>query len=280
MTTDHHDTPTTTDRVRQVSVALGAVLAILGAAWGSGAFGGQPINEASNGALDADATLLAPGSPAFNIWSVIYAGLALFAIYQALPSKGADPRLRAVAWPILLSMILNAVWIGTVQAEWLWGSVLVIVLIVAVLAWVAVALLRHSPRGWQDRVTTDVPVGLYLGWVSVATAANIAAVGSQSLDASNDEGTPFAVVVLAAIAVISVIFTLRMRERSVLVASVAAAMTWGLAWIAAARATGEPQSLAVMWAAGLAAVVTFCVPFIVFDFTRDRGKADRDRTAS
>lgn len=280
MTVDHDHQPTSADRVRQVTVAIGAVLAIAAAAWGSGAFGGTPIDEAADGALAADATLLAPGSPAFSIWSVIYAGLALFAVYQALPGTGADPRLRAVAWPVLLSMILNAAWIGTVQAGWLWGSVAVILLIVAVLAWVAVTLLRHAPRSWLDRVTTDAPVGLYLGWVSVATAANIAATGRQALDAGNDEGTPFAVAVLAAVAAIAVLFALRMRARPVLVVAASAAITWGLAWIAAARATGEPESLAVMWAAGLAAVVAFCAPFVVFDFSRGQASDQPARGSS
>ena len=148
-------TVTTTDRVRQVTVLIGAALAIVGAAWGSGAFGGTPIEEAAGGALAADATLLAPATGAFGIWSVIYLGLAAFAVVQALPSRAADPRMRAVAWPILASMILNAVWIGTVQAGLLWLSVIVIAVLVATLARVAVVLIARRPEriaerpGWQ-----------------------------------------------------------------------------------------------------------------------------------
>lgn len=270
MTTHHHDTATKSDRIRQVTVALGAALAIVAAAWGSGAFGGTPIAEASGGALAADATLLAPASSAFGIWSVIYAGLALFAIYQAFPGRAADPRLRAVAWPVLASMVLNAAWVGTVQAGWLWGSVVVIAAIVAVLARIAVTLLRIAPASWKDRLATDAPVGLYLGWVSVATAANIAATGRDTLDAATDDGTVLASVVLAVVAAIAVTFALKMRQRGALVIAFATALAWGLAWIAAARGSGDPHSLVVMWAAGLAAVVTFCAPFAVFDFSRDR----------
>ncbi|MFW7415281.1 tryptophan-rich sensory protein [Demequina sp. SO4-18] len=270
MTAQVHDSATRTDRIRQITVALGAALAIVAAAWGAGAFGGTPIAQAADGALAADATLLAPATGAFGIWSVIYAGLALFAVYQVLPGRGADPRLRAVAWPVLASMVLNAAWIGTVQAGWLWVSVLVIVAIVAVLASVAVTLLRIAPSSWKDRVTTDVPVGLYLGWVSVATAANIAATGRDSLGTAPEDGFAFAVVVLAAVAAIAVTFAVKMRGRPALVVATGLAMAWGLAWIAAARAEGEPASLSVMWAAGLAAVVAFCAPFAVFDFSRDR----------
>ncbi|WP_152650258.1 tryptophan-rich sensory protein [Demequina aestuarii] len=270
MTPEHHVQATRSDRLRQVTVAIGAALAIVGAAWGAGAFGGTPIAEASGGALAADATLLAPAQPAFGIWSVIYAGLAVFAVYQALPGRATDPRLRAVTWPVLASMVLNAAWIGTVQAGWLWVSVIVIIVLVAVLASIAVTLLRIPPSSWKDRLTTDVTVGLYLGWVSVATAANIAATGRNSLGAAPDDGTALAILVLVAVAAVAVAFAVLMRGRPALVVATGIAMAWGLAWIAAARGEGDPQSLTVMWAAGLAAVAAFCAPFAVFDFARDR----------
>src|SRR4051794_15480245 len=102
---------TSADRVRQVVVLLGAVVAIGGAAVGSGAFGGQAIQDAAGGALSATATPLAPDRPAFSIWSLIYLGLAVFAVVQALPGRGGDVRLRAVSWWVLASMLLNALWI-------------------------------------------------------------------------------------------------------------------------------------------------------------------------
>ena len=68
---DTHAPATTRDRVRQVTVLVGAVVAIAGAAVGSGAFGGQPIADAADGALSATATPLAPDTPAFSIWSLI-----------------------------------------------------------------------------------------------------------------------------------------------------------------------------------------------------------------
>src|SRR6478752_3212776 len=117
---------TAADRTRQVVVLIGAAVA-------SGAFGGQAIQDAADGALSASATPLAPDGPAFAIWSLIYVGLAVFAVVQALPGRGADPRLRAVSWWVLASMLLNAVWIGVVQADALAASVLVIAVLLAVL---------------------------------------------------------------------------------------------------------------------------------------------------
>ena len=55
--------PRSSDRVRQVVVLVGALLAVAAAAIGSGAFGGTPIQDAAGGALSADATPVAPDTP-------------------------------------------------------------------------------------------------------------------------------------------------------------------------------------------------------------------------
>ena len=51
----------------QVLLAAAAVVAVIAAVLGSGAFWGTPIAEAADGALAADATFVAPGGAAFSI---------------------------------------------------------------------------------------------------------------------------------------------------------------------------------------------------------------------
>ncbi|CAM3499805.1 hypothetical protein GCM10007368_27700 [Isoptericola cucumis] len=240
---------------------LGALLAVAGAAVGSGAGGGQPVSEAADGALSADATVVAPGSPAFSIWTVIYVGLVLFAVVQALPGRASDGRMRAVAWWVLASMLLNAVWIGVVQAGWLWASVAVIACLVAVLCVILVRLVRLPPGGRLDMVVTDVTVGLYLGWVCVATLANTAAtlsaseVGALGLGAS---GWGVVLVVLGAL-VVSAVAVYGSRRPSVTV-PVGLAAGWGLAWIAVARFEGPLTDQTVAVAAAAAAALAVAVP--------------------
>ncbi len=247
--------PQTSDRLRQVLVLVGAVLAIGGAALGSGAFGGQPIQDAAGGALSADATPIAPATPAFSIWSLIYLGLAVVAVAQALPRQAASLRFRATAWWVLASMLLNAAWIGVVQAGWLSASVLVILVLLAVLARLFVVLVRMPPRGAAD-VVTDVTVGLYLGWVSVATLANITAfltatdVGDLGLGV-----TAWSVVVLAAAAALAVGYAVHGRGRASVVLPVGAAMAWGLTWIAVGRQSPPFEDQVVAVAAAAAAAV-------------------------
>lgn len=254
--------PTTSrDRVRQVTVLVGAVVAIVGAAIGAGAFGGQPIAEAAGGALSATATPIAPDTPAFSIWSVIYTALAVFAVVQALPRQGSDPRLRAVSWWVLASMLLNAVWIAVVQAGSVGGSVLVILALLAVLATIYVRLVRLAHTGTATSVVTDVTVGLYLGWVSVATLANITAflsvagVGELGLGA-----TVWSVVVLAAAATLSVAYAAFGRRRPTVVVPVGLAMAWGLTWIGIGRTEGPVVDQTVAASAFVAAAVALLAP--------------------
>src|SRR5918998_6980146 len=168
--------PGTSDIVRQGVVLVGAVLAVVAAFYGSGAAGGPDQQEVGDGALAADATHIAPGSPAFTIWSVIYTGLVLYAVWQVLPSQRHRELQRRVGWWVLASLVLNALWIVVVQAGLLGLSVPVIVVLLAVLVVIMRRLLARTPEGWWERLVLDGTMGLYLGWVSVAVAAEVAAV--------------------------------------------------------------------------------------------------------
>jgi hypothetical protein len=244
--------PRPSDLVRQVVVLVGSLVAIVGAFIGSGATGGEDQTEVGDGALAADATLVAPGQPAFAIWSVIYTGLLAYAIWQALPSRRADSRQRRVGWLVLASMLLNALWIGVVQADLLVLSVPVIVVLLAVLAVVHVRLVASRPRGALEAVVLDGTLGLYLGWVSVATVANTAAVlASAGYTELGLGGEVWAVLVLTVAALVGVGLAVHSRGRL----AIGAALAWGLAWIAVARATDEPRSTVTAVAAGVAAAV-------------------------
>lgn len=255
--------PSSSDRLRQVVVVVGALLAMAGAAFGSGAFGGQPVEDAAGGALSADATPLAPDNPAFRIWSVIYLGLLAYAIYQALPRNGAVPRLRATGWWVLASMVLNALWIGVVQQGWVVGSVVVIAALLAVLSVLLVRLVRTDPDNAVQAVVTDGTIGLYLGWVSVATLANIAAtlvvldVGALGLGA-----TTWSVVVLTLAAALAVTYAVFARRRPLLAVAIGLAMAWGLAWIAVGRSSGSPLDPVVAVTAAVAAGVALLAPVV------------------
>lgn len=246
------------DRVRQIVVIVTAVAAIAGAMIGSGAFGGTRIQDAAGGALAADATLIAPGGPAFSIWSVIYIGLVAYTVWQALPGQGARLVHRRVGYLIALSLALNAAWIGSVQADLLGLSVVVIVVLLLVLC-AAFVIVRRTPRGERTRVQAlvdaaviDGTIGLYLGWVTIATAANVTSwLTAAGFDGWGLPASAWGVIVVAVAGLIGLATAIWSRGRL----APAAALAWGLAWVAFARSAGEPSSTAVAVAAIAAVAV-------------------------
>ena len=241
------------DVARQTTVALSAAIAVLGAVLGSGALVGTPIDEAADGVLAADATLVAPAGPAFSIWTVIYLGLVALAALQALPSRRTDPRQRRTGWLIAASLLLNAAWILCIQAGWVTGTVPVIVLLLAVLVLTFGRTLSTRPASRLEAVIVDGTLGLYLGWVTVATLANIAAaLVAAGVDATGTAATVWAVTVLAVAGAVGLLLAFTSGGRL----APAAALAWGLVWILVGRTNGEPESWPAAVAAALAAAVT------------------------
>lgn len=244
------------DRVQQIIVTAAFVICLIGSMIGVGVFGGTPIASAAGGALAADATLLAPASPAFSVWTVVYLGLAGYTVLQWFPAPASAGRQRSLRLPVAGTMLLNAAWILVVQAGWLWVSVAVIGALVALLSRVFVILVRTRPAGLLERVLVDGSLGLYLGWVCVATAANVAAALTGSgFDGAGIDPDWWAVGVLTAVGAVGVVLVARSGGGI----AVAAAIAWGLAWIAVARWDGAPRSGPTAVAAAVAAVVVLGV---------------------
>lgn len=226
--------------------------AIVGAFLGSGALGGTPIKDAAGGWLSADGTVLAPGTGAFSIWSVIYAGLVLHAVIQLLPAwRGSTLQRRLRPWAAA-SALLNAAWIWVVQWSQLLLSVVVIAVLLAVLARTFILILRTPTTGRTERLVVGITFGLYLGWVSVATVANMSALlASRGARAPEGTTTVLAAAVLGVAAAIGITLAAKTGGRL----APAAALAWGLAWIAMGRLDGGLQSVPIAWAAGAAAAL-------------------------
>lgn len=248
------------DSLRRTVVAASAVVAVAGAFIGSGAAGGTPIQDASGGALSADATPIAPGGPAFGIWTVIYLGLFAYAIWQFLPAQKTDARQRRLGYLVAASLLLNAAWILSVQQGLLWLSVPVIVLLLAVLVRAFRITCESRPRSVVETIVVDGTIGLYLGWVCVATAANVTAVlVAAGFDGFGIDRDVWAVGVIAVAGLVGVLLAIYGRGRL----APAASLCWGLAWVAVARLTGEPHSTPTAIAAIVAVVVVAAVTVLL-----------------
>lgn len=124
-----------------------------------------PINGVSTGEVSAQYdNYFTPAGFTFSIWSIIYLGLLVFAIYQ-LVSKSF--RAETIGYLFVLNGLANMGWI----MAWHYGYLFVTLLLMGVLLYTLVIInLRVDKSGWQVKL----PFQIYLGWICVATVANIA----------------------------------------------------------------------------------------------------------
>ena len=125
--------------------------------------------------------LFTPAPITFLIWGVIYLGLAAFVVWQLLPalrSNGLDASSRAdtpIKVLFMVSCVLNACWILSWSAEDLGVCVLLIIGLLSTLIAINLRVFMRLPNTSSNRLFLRLPFGIYLGWVSVATIANISA---------------------------------------------------------------------------------------------------------
>lgn len=139
-----------------------------------------PFNGVTAGEVsDALPSYFTPAGYTFSIWSLIYLALLGFTIYQALPSQRERPFLRQIGWLFALSSVFNSTWL----LAWHYGfyplSVLLMLGILATLAAIYYRLRIGRPNEamrWQDKLFYHFPFSIYLGWITVATIANISSV--------------------------------------------------------------------------------------------------------
>ena len=144
------------------------------------------INNKTTGELsDKLPNLFVPSGITFSIWGLIYALLFLFIIYQAvdLVKKDADGSARVYLNKIgcffVLSNIANLAWIFTWHYELVPASLLFMMLLLISLLAIYLRLGIGEPRtvmSRREKLFFQLPFSVYLGWITVATIANVTAV--------------------------------------------------------------------------------------------------------
>jgi hypothetical protein len=119
-----------------------------------------------------------PANYVFSIWSAIYLLLLGYTAYQALPSRRTDPTLRRLGYLPALTGGLNAAWVllWQYQVFALTVPVMVALLVTLIAIWrrvrepqVSTVARPPAAQGWL----VALPFSVYLGWISVATIANV-----------------------------------------------------------------------------------------------------------
>ncbi len=218
------------DFTRQISVIVSVLVTLVI----NGLANALPLNGQTTGQIsDRFNVYFVPAGYVFSIWGLIYIGLIAYAIYQALPSQRVNPRLRATAWWIVLGGLANSAWIFL----WHYNQFpLTLVAMLVLLATLIVTYLRLGVGRTKitsgERWAVHLPFSIYLGWITVATIANI----SDVLDYLqwNRFGLAPEIwmdIVLAAVVVIAALMSFTRRD-----VAYAAVLLWALAGISVKQA--------------------------------------------
>lgn len=134
-----------------------------------------PFNNQTTAAVsDKFKVLFVPAGYVFAIWGVIYLGLVAFAVYQLLPAQAANPRLRRVGYLFAVSCIINAVWLIFWHYDFIGLSVVLMLALLVLLISIYLALRADGAAvSNAEKLLVRLPFSIYLGWITVATVANV-----------------------------------------------------------------------------------------------------------
>jgi len=230
------------DTLRQianlVSVAVALTVNILAST--------LPLNGQNTGEIsDRFKVFFVPAGYVFAIWGIIYIGWIAFTVFQFRANQKESPRLRKLGYLFALSGLFNAAWLFTWHYNYFGLGVLVMLSLLGLLI---ASYLRLNVNDVSvtaaERWSVDIPFSVYLGWISVATIANVTdwlyLVGWNGFDIA---AQTWAVIMLVVASVVGLLMALTRKDAAYL-----SVFVWSFVGIALKQVTA-PMVVTTAWIA-------------------------------
>ena len=139
-----------------------------------------PINQKTTQELsDQYPNLFVPAGVTFSIWGVIYLLLAIFVVYNLISAfkKGSGVSFSdKIGVLFFLSSIANIAWILGWHYQMVSLSVLIMLLLLGCLLaiYLKLGIGKKGPTK-KEQYLVHLPFSVYLGWITIATIANVTA---------------------------------------------------------------------------------------------------------
>lgn len=152
-----------------------------------------PFNGVNTGAVaDSFPNYFTPPGYVFAIWGVIYVLLFVFMVYQARKNQVDAEYLGKIGYLYLIGAVLNVAWLIVFHYSYgntpllVWSELLIVgFLVVLLLTYVRLEIgIKEVPLG--QKLAVHLATSVYLGWISLATIANTAAVLNSNLTIAID----------------------------------------------------------------------------------------------
>jgi hypothetical protein len=134
-----------------------------------------PLNNLTTGEIsDRFEVFFVPAGYVFSIWGIIYIGLIAFAGYQISPAQRENPRLERIGYLFALGNLANIVWLFLWHYEQFELTLLAMLTLLACLIAIYLRLdIGRVKTSLAEKWFVDIPFSIYLGWITVATIANV-----------------------------------------------------------------------------------------------------------
>ena len=167
---------------RLLTLSILNLIGFLGTVVVNGLANALPLNNKTTGELsDQYPNLFVPAGLTFSIWGVIYILLAIFVIYGLIISVKNNTQKTAFIENIgilfFISSLANIGWIFAWHYEILPLSLVLMLVILGSLITIYLRLrIGKSDSTLSERYLVHLPFSVYLGWITIATIANVTAV--------------------------------------------------------------------------------------------------------
>jgi len=207
-----------------------------------------PLNGQNTGEIsDRFQVYFVPAGYVFAIWGIIYLGWIAFTIFQFRAGQKESPRLRKLGYLFAVSNLANAGWLFCWHYNNFGLSVLVMLTLLGLLiaSYLRLNVNRVSVTR-AERWSVDIPFSIYLGWITVATVANV----TDWLYLVNWNGfgispMTWAVIMIAVASVVGLAMALLRRDAAYLFV-----LVWSFIGIAV-KQTPAPMVVTSAWVAAV-----------------------------
>ena len=201
---------------RLLFLAILNIIGFLGTVVVNGLSSALPINGKTAGELsDQYPNLFVPTGLTFSVWGVIYILLAIFVIYGLVIAIKKDEQkssfIQNVGILFFISCLANIGWIFAWHYEIVTLSLILMLVLLVTLITIYLKLQigkSDSPR--TEKYMVQLPFSVYLGWITIATIANVTALLVYTNWNTFGLGEPFwavAVIIVGIAITLSVLFT-------------------------------------------------------------------------
>jgi hypothetical protein len=218
-----------------------------------------PINGVGTGTLsDEIPNLFVPAGLTFSIWGLIYLLLAIYVGAVTIGAfKGRDDWGVADGIAFSFNMAANIGWIFAWHYRQVGLALVIMLVILATLVALAEgkvakeAIAAKAASGRLRSMLLDLPIGVYLGWICVATIANVTALLVKiGWNGFGIDPRVWTVIVIAAGLAVGLLFVIKRKKWAPPLVIV-----WAYAGIVIKRIGVDREYSAAVWIAAAASAV-------------------------